>query len=687
VEDDQFESGFGNDTFNGGPGDDEVDYDGDSVNYPTAPFCDGPGAVTVDLDTSAVPPAPPAAGGSTGAYGIDVLNDVQDIEGSPHDDFLYGNDLNNDIRGDFGDDYIDGAGGDDAGGGEGDSAGIDEGIEGDGEDSTEDNCAFGDIDDDECHGDDIIFGGAGNDEIDGDGGDDDLTGGAGDDEVEGDNGDDIVHEGAVASGADDLDGNDGDDVLDYSLRTTVTVVIAGGGAASGQDVSSPSDGDAADTLDERDVLGPDSDFEGFVTGSANDTLIGQGGSESFQGNGGDDTIDGALVSGADFGFDWAVYESDYGTCAAGITANMANGTAAGTVVGCSTDTIYQIESVSGTNFADTFNDATEEDNGYSGLGDDDTFNQPQDVTSPGLINSDEDLIIGGDNGECNPTATQAACGDVLNMADRTGNIEGDMDGEAVCDGFPIDCNIGDPGIDSDFSDGDENGSEDDDWSETLESIITGSGEDELDLNDSNNYADTGAGSDQIGDAFDDTDPSGGDGGNDYFAGGLGDDEVNGGDGNDLMGTVEGAAAAPGDSLGDGSDLFNGGLGFDRYDARGRTASQNLTSDAVCFQDDGLFGEGDGLCWVEGILGGSGDDFIAGDNANNTLNGFAGNDNIQGLKGRDRIFGGTGDDRLTGGKGPDQLIGGTGFDTGNGNQGADTCQSIENPSSCHAVQQA
>jgi Ca2+-binding RTX toxin-like protein len=317
---------------------------------------------------------------------------------------------------------------------------------------------------------------------------------------------------------------------------------------------------------------------------------------------------------------------------------------------------------------------------------DDTFNQPQD---PDGRNNDRDLIIGGDNGECNPTADKVACGDVLNLADRTGNIEGDMDGETSCDPSTVivSCNTDASGIDDDFSDGDEgpgSGSEEDDWNQTIESIITGSGEDELDLNDENNYADTGSGNDEIGDAFDNTDPDGGDGGNDYFAGGPGDDEVNGGDGNDVMGTVEPATAAPGDSQGDGSDLFNGGLGFDFYDASGRSASQNLTSDAFCFQDDGVFGEGDGLCWVEAILGGSGGDFIAGDNANNVLTGGAGNDNIQGLKGRDIMRGQAGDDRLSGGKGPDQLQGGAGFDTGSGGTGADTCTGVENHTSCQVV---
>jgi Ca2+-binding RTX toxin-like protein len=475
--------------------------------------------------------------------------------------------------------------------------------------------------------------------------------------------------------------------LDYSLRTTVTVVIAGAGAASGQDVSSPSDGDAADTLDERDVLGPDSDFEGYVTGSANDTLIGDSSSESFQGNGGDDNIDGALVSGSDFGTDFAVYESDYGTCAAGITANMGGpGVIAGTVVGCSTDTIAQIEGIIGTAFDDVFNDngaddSDSGDNWYVGNDGNDIFNQPQD---PDGRNNDEDFIIGGDNGTCNPAVFQeggqVACGDQLNMADRTGNIEGDMDGETVCEFFPVSCNDGATGIDTDTDDGDESGPEHDDWSQTLESITTGSGEDEITLNDSANFAETGSGNDEVW----------GDDGNDFFAGNVGDDDNHGEDGNDVFGSIEpGATAVPGVSEGDGADLIDGGLGADYYEARGRTADQNLTTESYApvqcnQQDDGVFGEGDTLCLVESIRGGTGNDFIGGDRFTNVLLGGGGDDLIQGRGNRDFLRGQAGDDHLAGGKGPDQLQGGPGFDVGNGNQGNDTCNSIEDHTSCQVV---
>ena len=75
-------------------------------------------------------------------------------------------------------------------------------------------------------------------------------------------------------------------------------------------------------------------------------LTASGLAETFDGGAGNDTIDGRG------GFDRAVYNADNGT-ASGISVDMA----AGTVIGdasIGTDTLISIESVRGTNFADTY---------------------------------------------------------------------------------------------------------------------------------------------------------------------------------------------------------------------------------------------------------------------------------------------------------------------------------------------
>ncbi len=94
---DALDSGDGNDAFNGGNGDDIVRYSGALGTGFTAA-----GPVVVDL----------AAGTGTG-MGSDTFTDVQDATGSSFADTLTGNSLNNVINGADGSDIIDGAGGDD----------------------------------------------------------------------------------------------------------------------------------------------------------------------------------------------------------------------------------------------------------------------------------------------------------------------------------------------------------------------------------------------------------------------------------------------------------------------------------------------------------------------------------------------------------------------------------------------
>ena len=66
-----------------------------------------------------------------------------------------------------------------------------------------------------------------------------------------------------------------------------------------------------------------------------------------------------------------------------------------------------------------------------------------------------------------------------------------------------------------------------------------------------------------------------------------------------------------------------------------------------------------------------DDFIFGDNANNTLKGANGNDIILGLTGNDTLYGENGNDILIGGEGNDRLYGGAGNDILEGGAGNDT----------------
>ncbi|HEX3887320.1 MAG TPA: M10 family metallopeptidase C-terminal domain-containing protein [Phenylobacterium sp.] len=75
--------------------------------------------------------------------------------------------------------------------------------------------------------------------------------------------------------------------------------------------------------------------------------------------------------------------------------------------------------------------------------------------------------------------------------------------------------------------------------------------------------------------------------------------------------------------------------------------------------------------IENAVGGSGDDSINGNEANNSIVGGAGNDTVMASDGADTIDGGAGQSYLRGENGDDSIQGGAGFDDINGNKGGDT----------------
>jgi Ca2+-binding RTX toxin-like protein len=185
----------------------------------------------------------------------------------------------------------------------------------------------GETDDDEIHGND------GDDCIFGDTGDDTLSGDGGNDSVEGEEGSDFVDEGAAANGADTLIGDSpgvaGDiDHLHYGDRTTATAINMTTGIC-GADANA--DGDSADTGDEGDDC--TGDFEILMTGSAADTLVGDGSDELFIPQGGDDTADGNA----------GVDTMSWSTAVGPIVVNSA----AGTSTGDGNDTFTDMEIVDG----------------------------------------------------------------------------------------------------------------------------------------------------------------------------------------------------------------------------------------------------------------------------------------------------------------------------------------------------
>ena len=136
-------------------------------------------------------------------------------------------------------------------------------------------------------------------------------------------------------------------------------------------------------------------------------------------------------------------------------------------------------------------------------------------------------------------------------------------------------------------------------------------------------------------------------GDDVLDGGPGrDDDLDGGSGADRLFGGEGDS----DDLdgGTGGDVLDGGPGrldVVLYDDRTSRVSVILGSTAAT---NGEANEQDTLLsGIENAVGGSGDDFLSGDEGNNNLLGGDGADTIRGLGGQDAVVGGDGDDVLTG----------------------------------------
>jgi Ca2+-binding RTX toxin-like protein len=187
----------------------------------------------------------------------------------------------------------------------------------------------------------------------------------------------------------------------------------------------------------------------------------------------------------------------------------------------------------------------------------------------------------------------------------------------------------------------------------------------------------GTAADELAGGDDDDDLLGGDGadelsggpGADELDGESGDDELFGGGDADLLeggpgaDTLDGGGGADtemgesGDDVFDqgadpnGADTLEGGDGFDlvAFDLRDGPLAVTVGIGA----DDGEAGEGDDIgSDVEGVLGGSGNDDITGNDEDNVLRGGPGNDDIDGGDGDDVVDGDAGNDDLEGGDGDD-----------------------------------
>jgi hypothetical protein len=107
--------------------------------------------------------------------------------------------------------------------------------------------------------------------------------------------------------------------------------------------------------------------------------------------------------------------------------------------------------------------------------------------------------------------------------------------------------------------------------------------------------------------------------------------------------------------------LDGGDGVDTVDYSDHAATVNVSLDGV--ENDGGANDGgvENVQNIERIVGGSGNDSLAGSAAANRLDGGAGDDVLDGSDGSDVLAGGGGNDQLTGGSGVDTYAGGEGDD--------------------------
>jgi Ca2+-binding RTX toxin-like protein len=162
-------------------------------------------------------------------------------------------------------------------------------------------------------------------------------------------------------------------------------------------------------------------------------------------------------------------------------------------------------------------------------------------------------------------------------------------------------------------------------------------------------------------------------GNDIVSGGHGNDKLDGGDGDDIITGSYGNDGLTGGAT--GADTFIGGAGRDTVDYSHRREGLTITIDDVAndgapeqpfvsgldigIPNPSLLGERDNVrSDVENVIGGSGADFVTGDDDANVLIGGGGNDDLNGKGGNDSLFGHAGSDLLGGGLGADLLSGGS-----------------------------
>ncbi len=437
-------------------------------------------------------------------------------------------------------------------------------------------------------GNDYIVGAAGADFIYGLDGHDHLRGLGGNDQLYGGNGDDMLEGG---TGADVLDGGDGEDTVSYSTSLSSWGISAD--LVRGTGLSGDAQGDTYVSIEH--LIG--SDFVDALAGNAgnnnlwglggNDSLYGRAGNDLLFGGDGNDILEGGV--GADTlnggaGEDTVVYRAS----SAGITVNLLTGVAAGgEAVG---DTLFSIEHVEGSAFADVLTGNAGNNMLWGNGGDDQLFGGAGNDQLDGSDGNDAlrggsgaDYLSGG-AGVDTVYFQDSSAGVIVNLDSSVGPVHG-FGGDAEGDTYY-----------------------------GIENAVGSNHHDSLNG--------TAGSNDLVGL-----------GGNDYLDGGAGNDRLNGGEGDDEL------------AGGAGADRLDGGNGSD-WLAYWNSQS-GVTVNLATGVGTGGDAQGDTYFGMENVWGSSYDDFIIGNAGNNVLAGLGGHDTLIGGGGQDTLRATGGHDILTG----------------------------------------
>ncbi|MEI6573176.1 MAG: hypothetical protein WCO61_06505 [Alphaproteobacteria bacterium] len=422
-----------------------------------------------------------------------------------------------------------------------------------------------------------------------------LTGGVGNDSLYGGVAGDTLSGGI---GNDTLDGGFGRDTADYSYINSNTdytsgITVALNGTASISVVAKAgSDEDRLANIE--NVIG--TKYADCLVGDANtNSLQGGDGADTLIGGLGLDTLDGGNAASGNSGIDWVDYSyvGNGNTLSLGINALLSgNGGTATVSAGVDVDTLVNIENIIGSQFADTIT-GDGMNNSLNGLAGNDSISGGTTTSGTGndflLGGLGSDTIIGGDGndtmeGNGSGQADNAAL-DIVSYAYLTSANSGvsvTLNGTTASLATVTSVSV--------------NGSvtttitTETDRLINIEGLVGSTGNDTL-----------------IGDRF--TNTLFGGAGNDFLLGGAGSNTLNGGTGAD---TVDYSAA-------------NNNITFN-IASTGTVALSGTQSDGGSFSDS--------VISIEGIITGSGDDTVIGDNVANYFRGNGGNDYFDGGAGID-----------------------------------------------------